>query len=184
MVSTLFSGLNKALIARLVLLGNHIIASEALAVAKLRPYAGRTIELRLLTKSSNSLLTALSRGWPDRICLQITPAGLLDWLPDQPAEAAQPGSLTVTVEVPDPANALKLILQREKPGVTIEGDAGLAEAVSWLMKNLRWDLEDDLTRWLGMAPTQVLKTMAQGVRDALSRWLPGQAGASRHHAGR
>lgn len=180
MSSSLLSGLNDALIARLVLLANHVVASEPVAVQKLTPYAGRTLELRLMTKSSNSLLTALSSWIPDRVTLQITPAGLFEWLADAPPALA--GSLIVTVDVPDPIAAAKLAFRRERPAVTIEGDAGLAEAVSWLMKNLRWDLEDDLARWLGTPPTQVLRTIADGIREALARWRPGSAAA--HHAGR
>jgi ubiquinone biosynthesis protein UbiJ len=182
MVSTLFSGLNDAVIARVVLLANHVIASEPVAVQKLKPYAGRTIELRLLTKSSNSLLTTLSGWLPDQVLLQITPAGLLEWTPEPIAPPATPGGLTVTVDVPDPLTALKLAFQRERPAVSIDGDAGLAEAVSWLMKNLRWDLEDDLARWLGTPPTQVLKAVSEAVKDTLSRFRPGAPGQRRPSA--
>ncbi len=179
MVSSLLSGLNDAVVTRVLLLANHVISSEPVAVQKLKPYAGRAIELRLLTKSSNSLLTTLSGWLPDQLSLQITPAGLLEWTPGAVNGLPQAGGLTVTVAVPDPLSALRLALQRQRPDVTIEGDAGLAEAVSWLMKNLRWDLEDDLARWLGAPPTQVLKTVAEAVKDGLARWLPGAPGSRR-----
>jgi ubiquinone biosynthesis accessory factor UbiJ len=41
------------------------------------------------------------------------------------------------------------------------------------MKNLRWDLEDDLARWLGTTPSQVLRGVGSQVRQAFSRWRPG-----------
>jgi ubiquinone biosynthesis protein UbiJ len=172
---TFKTGVSDSIIARLVLLANHVIASEPAATARLRPHAGRQMELRF-NHQANWPLARVVQGWlPTRVRLGVTPAGLLEWAP--PPQGAEepplaPGSLTITIQVPDPVNAVKLALKRERPEVSIDGDVAFAEVVSWLMKNLRWDLEDDLARWLGSTPTQLLKALADNVRAALSRLRP------------
>lgn len=61
----------------------------------------------------------------------------------------------------------------------IEGDAGLAQVVSDLARDLRWDVEDDLSRLVGdMAATRLLSTgrlLADGARNAAER-LAGNVG--------
>lgn len=178
MLPPLLQILSNAATARLVLLANHVIASEPAAVHKLKPHAGRRIDLHLRLPDSAGWASRLAEPLPRHVGLLITPAGLLELAePTIAADTPVPpsGGLSVTVDVPDPLQAVRLALKRERPPVTIEGDAALAEAVSWLMKNLRWDIEDDLARWLGVAPTQLLKTVADGVKQALSRLRPGNA---------
>jgi len=181
MLPTLLPGLADALVARLILLANHVIASEPVAVQKLQPHAGRCIRLRIRPPARMPLAGQLLAGWPDSVDLRVTPAGLLEQIP-----ASTPSDLTglnVTMELPDPLAALRMAVRRERPDVQIDGDAGLAEAVSWMMKHLRWDIEDDLARWLGVPPTQLLKVLADRIKQALSRFAPG-AGAWRSGPGR
>lgn len=187
MALPLLQTLSNAATARLVLLANHVIASEPAAVLKLKPHAGHRIDLHFRLPAGAAWVTRLAEPLPKHVGLLITPAGLLEWT--EPTISADtpvppPGGLSVTVDLPDPFQALRLALKRERPPVTIEGDAALAEAVSWLMKNLRWDIEDDLARWLGVPPTQMLKTVAEGVKQALSRWRPGGASDASRGPGR
>ena len=72
-------------------------------------------------------------------------------------------------------------LRGERPEVAIEGDAALAEVASWMMKNLRWDIQDDVARWMGTAPAEMLRTVGAGIKDSLQRWRPqsGQRPGSR-----
>lgn len=174
----LLNSLGTALVPRLVLLANHVIASEPAALQRLRPYAGRRIDVHLRTPAAPPLFERLAQVLAQKVRLVVTPAGLLEWheaAVDSPlGDEANRAGLTVTVSLPQPLGALRMALRRERPDVVIEGDAGLAEAVSWLMKNLRWDIEDDLARWLGASPTQWLKSIAEGVRQALGRWRPGR----------
>ncbi|WP_290869026.1 hypothetical protein [Aquabacterium sp.] len=79
------------------------------------------------------------------------------------------------MSLPDPIGLAKLALTGQRPDVNIEGDASLAEAASWLMKNLRWDVQDDLARWLGNTPAEFLRQVGGSVSQALQRWRPGQA---------
>ncbi len=115
----------------------------------------------------------------------ITPAGLFE-AADEPSvtdlagvyagSASQAAAgLTLTVSLPDPIGLAKLALTGQRPDVNIEGDASLAEAASWLMKNLRWDVQDDLARWLGNTPAEFLRQVGGSVSQALQRWRPGQA---------
>lgn len=187
MVPPLIQTLGDAATARLVLLANHVIASEPAAVLKLKPHAGHRIDLHLRLPASAGWAARLAEPLPRHVGLRVTPAGLLEQAePTIAADSPVPpaGGLSVTVDLPDPFQAVRLALRRERPPVTIEGDAALAEAVSWLMKNLRWDIEDDLARWLGVPPTQMLKTAADSVRQALSRWRPGRASDAPRGPGR
>lgn len=176
----LLSSLGSALVPRLVLLANHVIASEPAAVQRLKPYVGRRIDVHLRLPAHIPLFGRVAQALPRLVRLTVTPAGLLEWH-ETGVESPLGGDLNrsglaVTVDLPDPLSAARMALRRERPPVSIEGDAGLAEAVSWLMKNLRWDLEDDLARWLGVPPAQLLKSVAEGVRQALGRWRPGAQG--------
>lgn len=173
---TFKNGVTDSIISRLVLLANHVIASEPAAMAKLLPHAGRHMELHLRQEGQWPLARMMSDWLPSRVRLCVTRAGLLEWNPasdDDLVQGLAPGSLSIAVQVPDPLSAVKLAFKRERPEVSIEGDAAFAEAVSWLMKNLRWDLEDDLARWLGNTPSQILRSLAENVRTALARWRPG-----------
>lgn len=189
MPSSLTSWLAPAAVARLVLLLNHVVASEPQASARLRPHAGSTIDLRFLgnplpTLPALPLLSAWLPGdlTPPPLRLRITPAGLFERVePAAQAEQIEPvgqttpapaGGLILTVRLDDPLSMLKQGLRGERPEVQIEGDAALAEVASWLMKNLRWDLEDDVARWLGHTPAELLRQWGAQVRQALQRFRP------------
>ena len=101
--------------------------------------------------------------------LLITPAGLFE-LQEQPD---QPAGLVLTVSLPDPFTLARKAIRGERPDVSIEGDAALAEAASWLMNHLRWDVQDDVARWMGTVPAEMLRTLGESVRQGLARWRPG-----------
>ncbi|OZA95048.1 MAG: hypothetical protein B7X59_12615 [Polaromonas sp. 39-63-203] len=77
------------------------------------------------------------------IDLLVTPAGLLDRAP--------PGA--------------------KAPAVTIEGDVQLAAEVGWLADNLRWDVEEDLSRVIGDAPAHALADAARRLVGGLRQFL-------------
>ncbi len=161
--------------ARLVLLLNHVVASEAEASGRLRPHAGRIIDLRFTPPPAPQLPGMLARFLPTDltpppVCLRVTPAGLFELVAqDGQAEAA---ALTLTVRLSDPLTVIRQSLRGERPEVQIEGDAALAETASWLMKHLRWDLEDDVARWLGHTPAELLRQIGEQIRQALLRFKP------------
>jgi ubiquinone biosynthesis accessory factor UbiJ len=176
MIEAITSGLSSAATARLILLANHVLSSEPVAVQKLQPFTGRNITIKVTsTASQTPFLRTLAAWLPERVQLQITPAGLLELVEGLDASPDSPQGLSISVDVPPPWSALQLLVKRERPPVTIEGDAALAEAASWLLKNLRWDLEDDLARWLGTTPSQVLSGLGSQVKQAFARWRPGSS---------
>jgi len=174
----LTSWLGPAAFARLVLLLNHVVSSEPQAAARLRPHAGRTIDLRFTGNPAPSW--PMLAAWlpanltPPPLRLTVTPAGLFELAetPDAAATTGEAAGLTLTVALTDPVSMLRQGLRGERPDVQIEGDAALAETASWLMKHLRWDLEDDLARWLGHTPAELLRQWGGQVRQALLRFKP------------
>ena len=157
-----------AAMQRITLLANHVIAGEPVALQRLRPHAGRCLRVQL-------------QGWPallppvPELAFVITPAGLLEWCEGAPAPTAD---LQVTLDVSNPARVLVQGLAGQRPPVDVAGDARLATDVSWLMDNLRWDMQDDLARFIGEAPAAELARVgaaaAAGLRDAVSA-LAGKA---------
>jgi len=181
MPSSLTSWLAPAALARLVLLLNHVVASEPQAGLRLKPHAGRTIDLRFsgnpLAQLPPMVAGLLPSGLvPSLVRLRVTPAGLFEIAEGPAAEAGaatgDPGGLTLTVRLDDPLTMLRQGLRGQRPEVQIEGDAALAEVASWLMKNLRWDVEDDVARWLGHTPAELLRQLGEQVRQGLQRFKP------------
>lgn len=182
MASHPLSWLGPLALPRLTLLLNHVVSSEPLAMAKLQAHAGRTIDIRWTSSFVPALpaflgALATAEAWvPPPLRLTITPAGLFEAASEaQDHTHTNPNGLTLTVKLPDPIGLARLALKGERPEVNIEGDAGLAEAASWLMKNLRWDVQDDVARWLGNTPAELLRTVGEGIRNSLQRWRPGAA---------
>lgn len=156
---------------RICLLLNHVIGREAVATARLAPHAGRAIVVHL-------------RGWPallpaaPDLALGITRAGLLERLDEAPPEA-----LRIELDASNPALLALGALTGEKPQVSVQGDAAFAGELSWLMDNLRWDIEDDLAQIVGPAPAHQLarwgRAAAQGLAllaKSAARLMPGAAG--------
>jgi ubiquinone biosynthesis protein UbiJ len=129
---------------------------------RLRPHAGRTLALRL-------------DGWPallppaPPLAWRVTPAGLLEWC--GPEFQATP-DLTAAVDASNPALLLGRAVAGERPPVQVQGDAGLAGDVNWLLENLRWDVAADLERLFGPVAAEALhragRALAGGLKAGLS----------------
>jgi ubiquinone biosynthesis protein UbiJ len=150
-----------AALDRLTLALNHVLGSEPVATQRLQPHAGRRLAVQWAQWPA--LLPA-----PPVLRWRITPAGLLEWEGLTPEE---PSDLTLTVDASNPAALLLGAATGQAPAVQIDGDAALAAEASWLMQNLRWDLEADLERLFGpMAARQLTQTgaaLAAGLRQAV-----------------
>lgn len=157
MLQSLQSLASAAVMERITLLLNHVIAAEPAAQQRLLPHAGRAVEIRF-------------EGWPALLpplpptAFRVTPAGLLEWCgADLPAAA----ELRVGIDAANPALALARTLTGERPRVEIAGDAQFATDVHWLFDNLRWDAQDDLARLVGDAPAREIARLGQGIATGL-----------------
>lgn len=163
MLQTLESLLAPAVMERLALVVNHVLSSEAVATERLRPHAGRTIELA-------------ASGWPSLLpppppCVfRVTPAGLVEWC----GLARDVGAdLTLKVDAGNPALLVTKMLSGELPPVAIDGDAQLAGDVNWLMTHLRWDVAADLERLFGPAVAQQLNRLGRALAHAVRAAVQG-----------
>lgn len=164
-----------ALVARLVLLINHVLASEAHATRRLVPHQGRVVRAEL--SGWPSLLPA-----PPVLAFRITPAGLLEWAPE-----VELADLLVRVPAGNPLALAASVLAQAMAGagevadaagstadstaglvLDIEGDAHLATDIDWLAKNLRWDLAADLERLFGPIAAHQLTRWGRALARALA----------------
>jgi ubiquinone biosynthesis protein UbiJ len=119
---------------------NRLLEAEPWARERLAPFAGMTVELRAPPLPSLRFV--------------ILPGGTLEAGGDDPA-------LTLTVR-PD---ALPALLQSEEHfvrSVDVAGDERLAAAVMMLVRHLRWDAEEDLSRLVGDVAAHRLAGLARG----------------------
>ena len=155
MLQNLNALLAPALMDRLVLVVNHVIAAEPQAVRRLLPHSGRVLRLELLQLPR--LLPA-----PPPLAFRITPAGLVEWCRD-PVDA----DLRVRLDAPNPAALALQALSGQMPALAIDGDVQLASDVDWLLKNLRWDVADDLDRLFGPTVAHELNKLGSSLARAL-----------------
>ena len=147
----------RSVMERLVLLVNHVIAAEPAALERLRPHAARTMQIELT-------------GWPTLLpavgpfAFRVSPAGLVEWLPEA---SSPPPDLRVAVDAANPALAMTRIVAGERPAIAVSGDAVFASDIDWLIDNLRWDLQDDLARFVGDAPARQLARVGGWFAGAL-----------------
>jgi len=162
MLQSLNAMLAPALMERLVLVINHVLGAEPVAVARLQPHAKRLIQLRMA--GWPSLLPA-----PPRLAFRVTPAGLLEW--QGSTDQAVDADLCVSVGAGNPMLLMARAMAGDKPSVDIDGDAQLAADVNWLLENLRWDVAADLERVFGPHLAYPLhrlgSALARGLRSAL-----------------
>lgn len=129
---------------------NHVLRRETWARERLAPFAGESVEVRA------AFLPALR--------FRIEHDGTL---------AAAPGAgaaLVIRVKGDAPAAALKGE-DHFLRAVEVTGNAKLAEAVMGLVRHLRWDFEEDLSRVLGDVAAH---RVAEGLRG-LAAWAPDAA---------
>lgn len=157
----LIEPLAPALQEQLVLWLNHVMSREPAAMAKLKDFAGR--RLSVAVRGAPVWAPQL----PD-LHLAITPAGLFERLtPEEAGEAC----LAIELDASNPLQSALAALKGQREGVSVRGDAALASAVNWLFDNLRWDPADDIARFVGPAPAQMLAQAAAGLKAALSGLL-------------
>ena len=136
---------------RLVLFLNHVLMQEKQAQDRLQRQKGRVVQVRM------GLFV---------IDLIVTHAGLMDRAP-----ALSLPDLQLAVPVDAPRTIVQSVLAGKPPPVTIEGDVQLAAELGWLAENLRWDVEEDLSRLIGDAPAHALASSARRLLSGLKQFL-------------
>jgi ubiquinone biosynthesis protein UbiJ len=121
---------------------NHLLSQEPWARDKLRTHAGKVacFDVDLI-----------------KVRLAVTADGMVTT-----ADPAIPPSVTIRIKLSD----LPLIMQNRERAfsyVKLEGDADFANAISQLSQSLRWEAEEDLSKWVGdIAAMRIVS----GVRNA------------------
>lgn len=119
---------------------NHLLRSEAWARERLAPFAGEALELR---------------GPP-------FPALRFTILPDGCLEAGGGAPALVITLTPAALAALPRGPDHFLRAAQVEGNAQLAAEVTTLVRHLRWDFEEDLSRVFGDAMAHRLASLARG----------------------
>ncbi len=128
---------------------NHLLAAEPWARSALEPHAGKVLDV-------------VVGPWSIRLAVAADGTVLR-------AAADAIAATTVTV----PVAALPRIVAGGPTAalrdLRIDGDAEFAQTVSTLMKGLRWDVEEDLSKVVGDAASHRIVGFARQASDALRR---------------
>jgi len=137
---------------------NHVLRGSPLALERLRPHAGRTVAFHVgpfalaLTVQSTGEVASAVPGAPRDLEVRISP-----------------------FLVPRLAAGEEAAFRE----IAMEGDAELAQEVSFLVRNLSWDVEEDLSRVVGDIAAHRIVGAARGLarwsRDASLRMAQGAA---------
>lgn len=107
---------------------NHLLANAGWARSRLQPFAGRHARFDIP---------------PLQLAFSVTSAGLLEPIPDE---------ATPDVVILLPANAPLLLIQgldKLMAVARVDGNADFATELSFVLRNLHWDVEEDISRVVG-----------------------------------
>ncbi len=128
---------------------NHLLRQNPWAAAKLRPYAGKTVRIAIP---------------PFETVLRIDSAGEF--------AAAESGAIADAGIRLSPFAALQTLVRPElAPPADLEGDTQLAATVGKMLRELRWDAEEDLSRLVGDIPAHELSQAGSRIRREFGRQL-------------
>lgn len=117
--------LDQAVLAAL----NHLLLGASWAQARLKPYAGKAARLTLP---------------PFQVDFRVSGEGLLD--------SADSGDADHDVEISLPADAPLLLMRGTDTlakAIHVSGSAEFADSLGFVLRNLTWDFEEDLSRQVG-----------------------------------
>ncbi len=122
---------------------NHLLGQQAWARARLQPFAGRSLEVRVRPLAA--------------VQARITAAGQLERATDEAAD------LSIALH----AGALPALLRHDDAAlreVALQGDTELAAVVRLLFRELRWDIEEDLAHLIGDIAAHRIVSSGQALR--------------------
>ena len=126
-----------------IILINHLLNQNDWMQSKLKPYSGMIIQLEidaLLLKfavDNKGQLSANSSEISPDACIQMTIKSLIE-----------------------------LITQKKRNGITVKGNLDLANDFSKVIEMLEWDIEEDLSHFIGDIPaTEITKISKRLLKD-------------------
>ena len=141
---------------RIVLFLNHVLMQEREAMERLVRQKGRVARVQ----------------WRNfNMALVVTPAGLLNLA----AEGAQP-DLQLEITDSNPLALAQMALRGDKPALRIQGDVQLAADTNWLVDNVQWDVEEDMSRIIGDVPAHTLANLGRSIAGAVRQFVGGRMG--------
>lgn len=141
---------------RIVLFLNHVLIQEREAMERLVRQKGRVARVQ----------------WRNfNMALVVTPAGLLNLA----AEGAQP-DLQLEITDSNPLALAQMALRGDKPALRIQGDVQLAADINWLVDNVQWDVEEDMSRIIGDVPAHTLANLGRSIAGAVRQFVGGRMG--------
>ena len=136
---------------RLVIFLNHVLMQEPSAQERLKRQKGKPVRMQ----------------WGDfHLTLAATAAGLVE----RPLGNPTP-ELTMTLTQQSPLAIAQRMMLGDKPEVDVQGDVQLAAEVAWLVDNVRWDVEEDLSRVVGDATAHTIGRFARSAAEAVRRFV-------------
>lgn len=127
---------------------NHLLRQNPWAAEQLRPFAGKIVRITVP---------------PLQTMLMLDAAGEF-------STAAEAAMADAEISF-SPGAALRALLQPEQASslADLHGDMELATAVGKVLRGLRWDAEEDLSRIVGDIPAHQITRTATRIRDELAR---------------
>lgn len=149
---------------------DHLLGQSAWARERLKPYAGR--HARFCIGGGQLGLTVTADGGFALDALDTVGAAA----DATPADTATPAAAAPDVVITLPTDTPLLLLQgglaRVMQAVRVEGNAEFATELAFVLKNLRWDYEEDLSRVVG----DIAAHRISGGLHALAGWQRQAAG--------
>jgi ubiquinone biosynthesis protein UbiJ len=112
---------------------NHVLSSEPWAVARLQPYAGKSLQIV---------------AYPIELRLCISVNGLFSAADGQ----SEPPAVTITLPDDTTFKVLSGNQAAAFAAARLSGSAEFAETVAFVFRNLRWDVEADVAAVIGDIP--------------------------------
>lgn len=156
------------MIAQVFLAGlDHLLGQSAWARERLKPYAGR--HARFSIGGGQLGLTVTADGG---FALDAVGAAADAAPADTATQAAPAPDVVITLPADTPLLLLQGGLARVMQVVRVEGNAEFATELAFVLKNLRWDYEEDLSRVVG----DIAAHRIRGGLGALAGWQRQAAG--------
>lgn len=132
---------------------NHLLTQEPWAARLLQQHAGKVacFDLELL-----------------QLKVQVCADGLIQAVPTLPDANSNTNNVTIRIKLSD----LPLILQNRERAVSyvkIEGDADFANTISQLSQDLRWEVEEDLSKIVGDVAAVRMVNAGQGALKSIQK---------------